>query len=460
MARAEVSRGGDRQFNEHVTITGTLASGSAEIAAHSVCLRPNHNNAAGAQFCYNATVPSSTSSAPTAAPTAAPVSTDCSSDDASYTFKKTLASGLLLYWKITGAAVTFEMRHTSSTAGYVSLGVNDRSDMVGGDAMVATSASVSKYDLNGMSASAVVQQTSSRQDLTGTSYTHAGGVVKAIFTRPLAAARRHGSAAATGGKSILASGMNTFIWAHGGSTLGYHTARGILRLDLATCGSSVVESDKSKFTAHAWLMALVWGVIIPLGALFASATRPAGGAVVQVSSWPQIHIGIQLMGCVLGTAGFVMAYLGTEERKGEHFNGTHQKVGLALLILGWTQIVIGIFRPANDPVEETLLHKLWAIKHRVVGIGLVVGAACNIYKGMDIFDSSNTSRGLYTAWLVLVALAFVALYAYKAARGNAADSVTVAARGPDSQGSQYNTMEAKMDGVASGRVSAPAAMEL
>ena len=165
------------------------------------------------------------------------------------------------------------MRYTSATAGYLALAVNDRADMEGGDAVIGTAAEVAKYDLNGMSVSDVVKQAAARQDLTQTSYTHANGVVSVRFARPLAAP--------SGGKSIRASGSNIFLWARGGPTVGYHgSGRGIITLDLANCASGVVDVDKSKFTAHAWLMALGWGVVIPLGALFSSMTRVGGGSPV------------------------------------------------------------------------------------------------------------------------------------------------------------------------------------
>ena len=55
----------------------------------------------------------------------------------------------------------------------------------------------------------------------------------------------------------------------------YHTGAGSVSLDLTSCKSEIISADNSKFTAHGWLMALGWGVVIPLGTVFASATRSA-----------------------------------------------------------------------------------------------------------------------------------------------------------------------------------------
>merc|ERR1712008_244803 len=48
----EQTRGGDRPFDEEVTITGTAAG--SEIAMSSVCITPKANNPSVETFCYNA----------------------------------------------------------------------------------------------------------------------------------------------------------------------------------------------------------------------------------------------------------------------------------------------------------------------------------------------------------------------------------------------------------------------
>ena len=107
--------------------------------------------------------------------------------------------------------------------------------------------------------------------------------------------------------------------------------------------------------------------------------------VWEVANWPRIHMAIQALGCVLFTAGFVLAYVGTEEKKAKHFDGTHQCLGLVLLILGWAQILLGVWRPENGN-PEPFLHWLWSIKHRVLGVALMIGAAVNIYEGIDLYN--------------------------------------------------------------------------
>mmetsp|Transcript_117655 Transcript_117655/g.186249 ORF Transcript_117655/g.186249 Transcript_117655/m.186249 type:complete len:216 (-) Transcript_117655:38-685(-) len=59
MAQAEQTRGGDRAFDERITVTGTV-SGS-EMAVSKLCITPQANNPSQDTFCYGDTGSSSSS---------------------------------------------------------------------------------------------------------------------------------------------------------------------------------------------------------------------------------------------------------------------------------------------------------------------------------------------------------------------------------------------------------------
>jgi hypothetical protein len=65
LTKAEQSRGGDRKFDEQVTVTGTVSGTLMTVS--KVCIAPKVQNPSNATFCYNATAsvkrPSLTSSA-------------------------------------------------------------------------------------------------------------------------------------------------------------------------------------------------------------------------------------------------------------------------------------------------------------------------------------------------------------------------------------------------------------
>merc|ERR1712066_199125 len=67
LLQAEQTRGGDRQFDEQVTITGTVSG--ANMAVSGACITPTVNNPSGTTFCVNGT------STPTAVPPSASGST-------------------------------------------------------------------------------------------------------------------------------------------------------------------------------------------------------------------------------------------------------------------------------------------------------------------------------------------------------------------------------------------------
>jgi len=284
------------------------------------------------------------------------------------------------------------------------LAVNDNALMVGGDAVIGQTSGVSRYHLNGKSSSGVVQMGSSSQDLTNEAYSYSGGIQSISFTRPLAA---------NGGKAIAASGANAFLWAYGTGSLGYHGgSRGSISIDLASCASQSLSVDDSKYTTHGWLMTIGWGVVLPLGALFASATR-GDQPVLPTPHWPKVHMGIQIAGVVLFTIGFTVAVVATDDVKGKHLDGTHQLMGLIVCIVGWLQLLMAFVRPANNPEKESLIHKIWSWKHRILGVGMLVLAIINIFSGMSKHGVSTTYRWLFAVWLLLLLAAFISLYAYK-----------------------------------------------
>lgn len=333
----------------------------------------------------------------------APTSSGCNSSDPLYDFFIQMPSDSGLSWKLYDSKVAFKLTQRSSSAGWLSLAVSSDGLMVGGDAVVGQLSGVSKYDLNGKSVSSVVVQSSSRQDLTNDAYSYIGGVRSLTFTRPYAA---------NGGKAIAASGVNIFLWAYGTGTFGYHTGAGSVSLDLTSCKSEIISADNSKFTAHGWLMALGWGVVIPLGTVFASATR-GDRSVLRINNWHHIHMGIQLVGVVAFTIGLVLAIVATNDMNQDHWQSTHAIVGLLVCILGWVQMLFAVVRPANDPEKESFIHKLWSWKHRILGVGLMVLSVVNIFSGMAKHDVATISRWLFVAWLILIAGAFIGVHSYK-----------------------------------------------
>jgi len=407
MVNAEMTRGGDRDLGEQLTLSGTL-NGAGELAVTELCHTPSNSNTANMKYCYTAAGNTTT---PNTAPI--PATTGCASPDPQYEGYTFLTgdstTGIELHWKVESPSVSMKVirRGSGTSNGWLSVAAAPTAVMVGGDAVVGQASGVAQYSLNGKATSQVILL--QPQSLSNTAYSATSTSATLTFSRPLAGG--------AGGVDIKASGSNVFLWAWGSGALGYHTERGSVQLDLTSCSATSITVDNSKYTTHGWLMTVAWGILLPAGALLASATRGGDAALITVPHWPLIHMAIQCSGVVLMTAGFAMSYVATEDAKSEHFKDTHQKVGLFLFIAGWVQVLFGVVRPKNDPAEESLLHKLWSWKHRLLGMGSLGLAIWNIYTGMDKpqVNVEDALKATFTAWCALLGTALLAIYAWKGA---------------------------------------------
>lgn len=392
--------------NDAATMSAAVAKANAALSTSVPVPTPDSMSGLPAQGLPH-TFPPSSSATSLPASVASSQTNGCGlTPHPHYQHCRMIQPGLALYWRFPSPrSVHFKLEHSTGHSGWLALAVATGPLMVGADAVIGqVGRGVHKYELQGKWAGAVVKQP--QHDLQEASYTtSAKGSATLAFTRPLAAAN--------GGVAITAGDTNTFLWAYGGPSLGYHHARGAVKINLATGELQVVEIDRSKFTAHAWLMGIGFGVLLPVGALFASATRGPVG-ILNVPNWPLIHMAIQLTGAVVFTLGAVMAYLGTEEKRSEHFKSIHQRIGLALIVVGWVQLLMALARPSKvEGEEETMLHKMWSWKHRVLGVALLVGAAANIFSGMSEYGCSDRTRLLFGLWLMVLVAAFTGVHAYK-----------------------------------------------
>ena len=141
----------------------------------------------------------------------------------------------------------------------------------------------------------------------------------------------------------------------------------------------------SVIVAHAALMALAWGLFFPGAALVARHGRdPPGQWVAAIfpvggSAWFKTHLALVTVAlvCVVVAFGIIYAHIGSSG--GEHFEGGHQKLGLATLILLFLQPLNGVLRPpkAKHGEANTGVRKAWEFGHKWLG-RLLVTLACGI----------------------------------------------------------------------------------
>ena len=120
---------------------------------------------------------------------------------------------------------------------------------------------------------------------------------------------------------------------------------------------------------------------------------------------------------------------------GSHYDGPHQKMGLALFILVWFQFAAGVFRPKHpvEAAQSSKLRSLWEKVHprsgRVLQIlGFITAFAGTIVaRSMPGVNTSALTAGsvFWVLWVLLLAFGFYKLeQRNKAAAAAAAATVT------------------------------------
>ena len=192
----------------------------------------------------------------------------------------------------------------------------------------------------------------------------------------------------------------TGVWSNNaprGHGLGVHGS-GSLDLASGSVSSSSGNDNQLKRQVHGWLMAVGWGLLIPLGTFwprFAKKWNPP--------AWFHLHRAFVVLGLVLTTAAFILGLVvadGLSDR-------THGIVGVVVMSMGYAVVVLGLARPGL----QSAWRPTWAVLHFWIARGAIVLAAINIFIGIDLLSPSPKGAYIASYALVLAALllAFVLL---------------------------------------------------
>lgn len=157
-----------------------------------------------------------------------------------------------------------------------------------------------------------------------------------------------------------------------------HSDRGSSSVDLASGTSRGVQGESAHIThlknAHGWLMAVGWGLLIPLGILVARHGKDWDPL------WFHLHRGVQILGLSCALSGFVIIFIAVKEATGSSVSiyTVHCRLGISAMILGLAQLTALVFRPHKG----TRLRPYWEFLHHWVGRAAAVVAAANIYEGI------------------------------------------------------------------------------
>ncbi|CAA3010988.1 cytochrome b561 and DOMON domain-containing At5g47530-like [Olea europaea subsp. europaea] len=169
-----------------------------------------------------------------------------------------------------------------------------------------------------------------------------------------------------------------------------------------TAGAS--NSQTKKRNIHGVLNAVSWGILLPIGALFARYLRVFPSAD---PAWFYLHATCQTSAYIVGVAGWATGLQLGSQSPGVQYT-SHRTIGIVLFCLGTLQVFALLLRPKKD-------HKYrfyWNIYHHSVGYAVIVLSIINIFKGFDILNPENKWERAYIGILVVLASFAATLEAY------------------------------------------------
>jgi hypothetical protein len=235
---------------------------------------------------------------------------------------------------------------------------------------------------------------------------------------------------------------------------GHHQRAGAVTVDFATAGITNVVSDSDRgFVAHAVLMVLGWGALLPSGVITARFFKGRKDGR-RPDCWYQMHRAIQVTGLFLAIIGLFVV---VRTNSGKHVwdratTGSdvksHGTLGMVVMALGLQQPILAIIRPhpmrAGDE-EPTTMRVLWEYGHKGLGYTAIVLAIYQIFGGFGLLGRMRGCDGekdegiskmsdacgeikmgfvLYTLVLVILCCTYVNFQCHKSSTAGSPSTVT------------------------------------
>ena len=239
----------------------------------------------------------------------------------------------------------------------------------------------------------------------------ASGATTMTFTRKLVGSMED----AVRSRSIVPGTKQSIISAHGypgTADFSYHGPNnGHVLIDFAN-GSS---SDSTKSPAllllfHILLMGASWGALLPWGAALANRARAVSGR----GEWFKLHRTFQYAGWMLQVLGFVVIFAnvakGSPNGSGifqYHFESTHAKLGLVVVIVGTLQPLNALIRPHplnGKTGQKSNLRRFWELWHKGAGWLAILGGLVNVLLGILLLKMQSYSSTLVVVTALILGL--------------------------------------------------------
>ena len=171
------------------------------------------------------------------------------------------------------------------------------------------------------------------------------------------------------------------------------TAFKVIDMYTADISNQPAAPNQTLKRVHGILNTISWGILLPLGVIFARYLRP-----ILDPAWFYIHISFQTLGYALGVIGWGLGMKLRSLTAAVHTS--HQNIGIALFVFSTLQMFAFFLRPGKD----MKIRKYWNVYHHLLGYTIIGLSIINIFKGIDIYEGSSIwSYGYIGSLCVLIA---------------------------------------------------------
>lgn len=147
--------------------------------------------------------------------------------------------------------------------------------------------------------------------------------------------------------------------------------------------------DRSELKIHGILNAASWGLLLPVGAIFARYLKTFNSFD---PAWFYLHITCQLLGYAAGVAGWATGLNLGNESEGVVYT-THRTIGIVLFSLATLQVLAVFVRPD----KRNKYRVYWNLYHHSIGYAVIILGILNVFKGMAILGVEQRWRTAYIA---------------------------------------------------------------
>ncbi|XP_052166103.1 cytochrome b561 and DOMON domain-containing protein At4g12980 [Oryza glaberrima] len=152
-------------------------------------------------------------------------------------------------------------------------------------------------------------------------------------------------------------------------------------------------SNLRKKNTHGILNAVSWGLLLPMGAIFARYLKTFKSAD---PAWFYLHVACQLIGYGVGVSGWATGIHLGNLSKGITYS-LHRNIGITVFALGTLQIFALFLRPKKDHKYRVY----WNAYHHSVGYTIIILGIVNIFKGMSIL---NVEQKWKTGYIITISI--------------------------------------------------------